>query len=962
MFRHWFQLFVCSGMGCLLLGGQVLGQGPSQSEVESQRRRAQDLAKKRAFAEAAALYEEILPAAEIAYGKESKSTAQVLNDLGLMYFNLEQHAKAEPYFQRSLHTFETNGSKESYDVAVVLNNLAQSYHRMGEYAEAERLFERSLRIYKANLGEDHLDQVPALTNLANLYRTMGKYGKAEPLLRRGLQIREAKLPADDPKLALSAYHLASYHVYVGEYADALPLFQRSLKIFESKLGSDHPDVAFALFGLAHLHAKMGENEKAERLYQRSLQILENKRGENHADVATALNNLAELYHDTGDFAKAERHFQRSLQIYEAKLGKVHPHVATALSNLARLYDSMGQYAKAQPHYERCLQINQAKLYEGHRNVDRALHNVARNAASQQEWAKAVDYFQKARQGTASHLATTLPILSEKEQLTLLQANFEIAFHRALSLGWSARAAASAPSAEWLLNGKAIAHQSLAEQKILAREAQDPNAKQLVESLQRARAHLAALVNILPKTGREAEYQQEMHDLRTSERDLAQKLARAVGRTYRANPWISLEQLRAKLGPKAAFIDIARFSLFDFNGNKKRGQRYVAWITPPGGKGDVQLIDLGEAEPIDQLVGQTRKTLLDTRRSLSDVGDSETWEALQKPLKELSAKVLHPLLRAVEKYDEWIICPDGALWLTPWSALLLPDGKFCVEKHLIRHVVSGRDLVLELPKGKTESAYIFADPDYDLSPSKVTAAAGDLRGGFAEEGRAAGSLGTVLRKVPRLPGTAAEAKAVLPKLKQWLGQEPKVFLEEKASETMVRAVKNPRILILATHGYFLPRQEAESKERASQLIDNPLLRCGLLLAGCNKRTEAKLGEDDGILTGLEIVGLNLNGCELVVLSACETGLGDLRSGEGVAGLRQAFQLAGAKGVLASLWQVDDRETALLMSAFYKELANGRNQTTALRQAQLERIAAWRAEFGVAHPFFWSAFALTSRGAD
>jgi tetratricopeptide (TPR) repeat protein len=1069
MVRQWILLLAYAGASYLFATNPAFGQGMSESEVNRQSTRAQDLAKKGQTAEAAALYEHILPSAESIYGKEGKITAIILNNLALLYQDQRRYSKAESLYQRILQIPAAKLTKDHPKVALTLNNLGELYRQMSLYAEAEPLLQRSLEMYEADLGKNHVDAVPALTNLANLYRNIGKYGNAESLYRRSLEIREAKLAKDDPKVALSLFNLAGFYHYMGDHVKAKQLYERSLRILETKI-ANQPELAFALSGQANLYAKMGDDAKAEQLYKRSLDILVAKRGPNHPNVATALNNLAGLYDSEGQYSKAKPLYERCLEIYEANYGKSHPDVATACSNLAGLYLSMDKYADAQPLFQRCLEINRAKLGEDHVYVARALHNVARNSASRQEWTTAIDYFHKARLGTADHLATRLPGLSETEQLAYLQANFERGFHRVLSLGWSAREAASAPSAEWLLNGKAVAHQSLAEQTILARDAQDPRAKQLVEGLLRTRARLAALVHVLPRTGSEAEYQKEIQTLKAAERDLAENLARAVGRHSRANAWVGLAQLRAKLGPKTAFVDIARFSLFDFNKNKKMGLRYVAWITPPKGKGQVELIDLGDAKLIDQLVDQVRKALSDSPKTIREMGEPNALEALQKPLHTLSAKVLHPLLPTLEKYEEWIVSPDGALWLTPWNALLLPKGQFAVEEYLIRHVVSGRDLVLELPKSKAESAYIFADPDYDLSPGKVMAAAGGLRGissssllgqrlrgaigtwtvsfeflanevlirdeedngnivgkgtwkqeknsvtiktevaffqGTIEanqirgqrtvrntngtttldtfrmdrpggaEGRSAGSALGILPKVPRLLGTAKEAITVRPKIKKWLGQEPNVYLGEQASEAMVKAVKNPRVLVLATHGYFLPAQQAEHKDRASfdmddgqrsaalfdqkgQAIENPLLRCGLLFAGCNKRTEAKTGEDDGILTGLEIVGMNLSGCELVVLSACETGLGDVRSGEGVAGLRQAFQLAGAKGVLASLWNVPDQETAFLMSAFYDETASGRSQAAALRQAQLQRIEARRRQFAAAHPFYWAAFSLTSRG--
>lgn len=588
----------------------------------------------------------------------------------------------------------------------------------------------------------------------------------------------------------------------------------------------------------------------------------------------------------------------------------------------------------------------------------ALHDLGWSAADQKAWKQSVEHINKARRSTADLLAKILPPVFGLEQRTQLPALFERELHKSLSLASAAPKEAITASAEWLLNGKAVIHQSLLEQHILAREAEGSDARRLVEDLQDTRARLAALAYRLPGPGMEKEYQQEMQQLKAGEKDLTKKLAVWIGRPFRASPWVALDELRAKLSPTTVFVDMARFPVFDFTAKQWQKPRYAAWIIPPQGKGDVQLVDLGEAEAIEQLVEQTRKALSESARTIVQIGEPEASAAFGKVLQALSAKVLHPLDKGLAKYENWIVSPDGALWLLPWNALLLPDGKFAVENHRICQVVSGRDLVQELPQTKSEAAAVFADPDHDLPPHKVMELAGvqDKKG--KGELRSAGAARNVMPRVPALPGTALEAEAIKPKMKQWLGAEARIFLGGRASEAHVKAVKNPRVLHLATHGYFLSDQEAAK----NGLTVNALLRCGLLLAGCNKSAAAKAGEEDGILTGLEIVGMNLSGCELVVLSSDQTALGDVHPGEGVEGLRQAFQFAGAKAVLASLWSVPDRETALLMNAFYGELAKGRSQAEALRQAQLQRIAARRDQFGAAHPFYWSAFALTSRSMN
>jgi CHAT domain-containing protein len=248
--------------------------------------------------------------------------------------------------------------------------------------------------------------------------------------------------------------------------------------------------------------------------------------------------------------------------------------------------------------------------------------------------------------------------------------------------------------------------------------------------------------------------------------------------------------------------------------------------------------------------------------------------------------------------------------------------------------------------------MIADPDFDLDPAKAREESKRLVRDRDADARNMISAGT-LAAAKRLPGTLEEARAIAPRLKFLADAEPEIYWNQQALEGVFKTVRHPRLAVLSTHAFFLNDAAGNAAN-----WENPLLRCGLLFAGANRRQERQdTTGDDGVLTGLEITGVDLRGTELVVLSACDTGVGELRAAEGVAGLRQAFHLAGARAVLATLWPISDRQTVPLMTAFFEELAAGRDHAEALQKAQQSVLHTRRMNNQAAHPYYWAAFSLT-----
>ncbi len=432
---------------------------------------------------------------------------------------------------------------------------------------------------------------------------------------------------------------------------------------------------------------------------------------------------------------------------------------------------------------------------------------------------------------------------------------------------------------------------------------------------------------------------------------------------------TLENIQKHIPNDAALIELVSYQPFDVQGSQEGwNPRYAAYVLHPDGT--LKWVDLGEAAAIDDKV-----TEFQTKLRCGDEIARPCYEIseVKQAARELDALVMAKIRPLLGDKQHILLSPDGQLNLIPFAALVDENNRYLAETYTITYLTSGRDLLklgIEDPnRHPQQGPVVLADPDYDNPGNAELTTIADLPPADTElASRAANTRSVDLSNLQfgPLPGTLDEKAAIAPLL-------PNVTTLERsqATENNLKQLQAPSILHIATHGFFLPdvefvapptvdnsglfnsratiiREEATHPKTISPSnLENPLLRSGLALAGFNPRQS---GEEDGVLTALEASGLNLYGTELVVLSACETGLGDVANGEGVYGLRRAFVIAGAESQLMSLWKVSDNGTADLMERYYQRLSDGAGRSEALRAVQLEMMQDPTYE----HPYFWASF--------
>ena len=904
------------------------------------------------YAKAEQLYQKALEIRIKVHGEEHPDTAISLNNLGRLYDDMGQYAKAEPLFQRALQIRRKLLGPEHPQTATALNNLGLLYAHVGDYEKAESFYQQALQISRKVLGEQNSDVATSLNNLGSLHQDLGEYGKAEAFYRQALEMLTKVVGPEHPLTAATWDNLALLHFYMNDYANAELFYQKSLTIRVKVLGRDHPDTAKSLNNLALLYERGGNYAAAEQLYQRALEIDRVVFGPENPNTALSLNNLASLYDQMGDYLKAKPLFEQALEISNKVLGPEHVATAMALNNLALVYDHMGSYDKAEPLLEQALQIIVKLIGPEHPTTSECLRNLAALKFEVGQIPEAKSLEERSAKAYLAALSTILSFTSEQQRLDYQDRIDPYSLFAILP-------GSEMDLTEAILRYKGVVLDSFIEDRLLAEASQGSEHQNLAKQLNLDRRQLGQLyLQPPPNLSKEANQQIDAleGEIERIESQLAQHFA-GLGRVRRALG-VSLEQVQPTIPNDGTLIEYLRY--WHFLGKGKFEQRYGAIVL--SSKGAPLWIPLGKANELEHLV----------RRYGTLVRDSPEEEELSANLQALYEILWAPIGKTLPSQTKRIIIsPDGELNFISFATLLTKDKQFLAERYNVQYVASGRDLLREFKPSTAKEVVLFANPDFGLASTAMLAKADN--GSFWDiEDEIAGL------HFDSLDGTQKERDELIKKFAGW-AWAPTDFTGKEATKEALLKIHSPYILHLATHGFFAKEDPTTTQTEPDTLLKvrqgvtkskffkNPMHRSGLALAGAQttieawKRDEVPPVENDGILTAEDVSTLDLQGTWLVTLSACDTGSGEARAGEGVMGLRRGFMQAGAQNTLMTLWKIRDEFAPQIMSDFYEAAHNSGNAPEALAAVQRRWLVKLRTEKGLAQAVNLAGpFIMSSQG--
>ncbi|MHC1702810.1 MAG: tetratricopeptide repeat protein [Tenuifilaceae bacterium] len=920
------------------------------------------------YEKAEPLFMESLSIREKTQGLDHPDYAKSISNITDLYVRMGFYTKAEPLLLRVTDIYKKRLGVNHPDYARSLNDLATLYDKMGNYTKAEPLYITALNIYLKTLGINHPDYATSLSNLAGLYTNIGNYSKAESTYIEELTIRKNTQGENHSSYATSLNNFALFYEKIGNYAKAEPMLIEATNILKKTLGENHPDYATSLSSLSFLYDNMGEYEKEVTPLLQAFEIRKKNLGVNHPDYARSLNSIAGFYQQMNDYAKAEPLYLEALTILKKVYSENHPDYVTSLNDLALLYSKMGNYSAAEPLYNQVTQIFKKIYGENHPDYSQLLTNQAMLYNELGNYSKAESLMIQSNLNLNNQIQHNFGFMSETEKelfLKTVEPSFEVYNSFAL------KNRNNLPEFVSLCYNNELAHKGMVLQSGIAIRKTIMNSgdtalmntfnrflslKQLIGKLYTNNTSLEKTKlyenfadelekNLNQRTNNLKEFQRFLNLTRTSWRGVQSALS---------SDEVAIEFVSFQYRDEKRWTDSIYYCALllrkDYTNPKM-----------------VYLCEESQLKKALDYIGDASSTINDSydthgvklqNKEKGNISQNQKlynliWGALESELKNIHHVYL---------------APSGLLNRISFMALPIGNKQCLSDKYEVNVVTTTSNIINKQLVSSPSSIAIYGGIIYDMDTTEMVKRSKvyylpeeqrySNRGfrliyGYEKQSESWGYLSGTMDEAEKIHNlfNKKDVKTIL-----YTGKDGSEESLKKLSE------HNPYVLHIATHGFFI-EQEKQSvselnnsrfskKKNIFKTSTNPLMRCGILMSGCNNAWNNKSlpkSIEDGILSGYEVSQTYLGKVKLVVLSACQTGLGDIKGSEGVFGMQRAFKMAGVDFLIVSLWSVPDEQTVELMDLFYTSWLSGKEIRKAFGDAQSKMRKKYP-------PYYWAAFVL------
>lgn len=895
------------------------------------------------YIEALRLAEKVMETRKRIFGESHPDYAASLGEISAIYSKLGMYKEAIRLAKEAMEIRKKKYGEDDPIYAAEISSLAHYYSEIGNYSEAIRLETAAMVIRKKVFGELHPNYISCLTDLSCDYRAIGNYSDALFLGAKAVELGKKVLGEEHPDYATILLNLAAVYSELGNYFVAIQLEREAMEIQKKSIGQEHPEYATTLNNLALDYSEVDDYNESIRLGKEALKIRKTVFGEDHPSYIQSLNNLALFYCYLQDYNKAKELETKAEECSKKSLGQNHPNYASCLYNLANIHSIIGDYDKAIKLGKEAMDVCKKAFGNEHPYYAKSLYCLADYYSDLGKYNEVLPFLKEYVSIVRKSVLSTFGGLSTNER-TLYWDKYAFDFN-----SWIPQTLVKSGITETssilydnaALFGKGLLLSTELEITKIIQEKGDTKALQLYTELQQNRQVLNTQYS-KPL----AERSIDCDSLEKASSNLERQLVSRVKEfgDYTKNLSITWQDVQSKLNDKDIAIEFISYHDTDKNTS------YVALT-----------LCKNDTTPI-------LTPLFANQELLGVSGEDGTYHTLAA-----DSLIWGPLSSCLEDKSHVYFSASGLLHNIGIEYLPSMEGKKCYR------LSSTRELVTHQQSPAISSATLYGDIDYDATYASIESSTPASIRDYAmntvtNQYRGVFDYRSLQYGVTSLPGARIELEDVSSLMEEHKTQY-EAMTGVQASEESFKALSGRRksLLHISTHGFYYNQEDADKfndrirmmlmgTDRPANPEDQSLLRCGLCLAGANQTLTGKgqpsERQGDGILNALEIAQTDLRGLDLVVLSACQTALGDLKGSEGVFGLQRGFKKAGAKSILMSLWKVNDLTTQLLMTEFYKHYLSGQSKLESLMKAQ-EFVRNYEDKDGnklFEDPYYWAGFIL------